>query len=106
MTNDTVYLQETIIFPWKSYEEFGKELVTMQPPPTDDDLARINLSNAQLYERYQHIYMDGDANAKYQNKLRSEEAYYAGQVPPFQIFNAFAWVEFVKSWKRGDYKKK
>jgi hypothetical protein len=106
MTNDTVYLQETIVYPWKSYEEFGEELVTMVPPPTDDDRARINLSNAQLYERYQNIYMDGEANSKYLSRLRSEEAYYAGQVPPFQIFNAFAWVDFIKSWKRGDYKKK
>lgn len=106
MSNDTVYLRETIIYPWKTYEEFGDELVTMQPPPTDDDRARNNLSNAQLYERYTNIYMDGDANFKYQNKLRSEKAYFAGQIPPYQIFNAFAWIEFVKSWKRGDYKKK
>ena len=106
MSNDTVYLRETIIYPWKSYEEFGDELVMMQPPPTDDDRARVNLSNAQLYERYTTIFMDGDANYKYQSKLISEEAYYRGQIPPYQIFNAFAWVEFVKSWKRGDYKKK
>ena len=106
MSNDTVYLRETIIYPWKSYEEFGDELVTMQPPPTDDDRARVNLSNAQLYERYTNIYMDGEANYKYQNKLRSEEAYFRGQIPPYQIFNAFAWIEFVNSWKRGDYKKK
>ena len=106
LTNDTVYLQETIIYPWKSYEEFGEELITMQPPPTDDDRAKVNLSNAQLYERYQNVNMDGDANFKYQNKLRSEKAYFAGQVPPYQIFNVFAWRNFIRAWKRGDYKKK
>jgi len=105
MTNDTVYLQETIIYPWKSYEEFGEELIMMQPPPTDDDRAKANLSNAQLYERYTNIYMDGDANYKYQTQLRSEKAYFAGQIPPYQIFDAFSWIEFVNSWKRGDYKK-
>ena len=106
MTNDTVYLRETIIFPWKSYEEFGNDLVTMNPPPTDDDRAKNNLEQAQLYERYTNIYMDGEANYKYQQQLYSEKAYFGGQIPPYQIFNAFAWVEFVNSWKRGDYKKK
>ncbi len=106
MTNDTIYLRETIIYPWKSYEEFGEELVTMQPPPTDDDRARANLEQAQLYERYTNIFMDGEANYKYQQQLYSEKAYFGGQIPPYQIFNAFAWIEFVNSWKRGDYKKK
>jgi hypothetical protein len=31
---------------------------------------------------------------------------YAGQVAPMNIFNPFAWNEFIKAWKRGDYKKK
>jgi len=106
MTNDTVYLRETIIYPWKTYEEFGKELVTMHPPPTDNERAKNNLEQAQLYERYTNIYMDGEANYKYQQQLYSEKAYFGGQVPPFEIFNAFAWIEFVNSWKRGDYKKK
>ena len=106
MTNDTVYLRETIIFPWKSYDEFGDELITMNPPPNDDDRAKNNLEQAQLYERFSNIYMDGEANYKYQQQLYSEKAYFGGQIPPYQIFNAFAWIEFVNSWKRGDYKKK
>lgn len=106
MTNDTIYLQETMIFPYKSYDEFKDELLTLTPPPTDDDRAKSNLSQAQMYERYQAIYMDGEANYNYSVDMQSEKAYYGDQIPPYQIFNVFAWVEFVESWKRGDYKKK
>ena len=42
------------------------------------------------------------------NYLRqtANKYYYAGQAPPQNIFNPFAWSEFIKAWKRGDYKKK
>ena len=29
-----------------------------------------------------------------------------GQAPPQNIFNPFAWNEFIKAWKRGDFKNK
>ena len=36
----------------------------------------------------------------------SNKAYYYGQAPSQNIFNPFAWAEFIKAWKRGDFKKK
>ena len=42
-------------------------------------------------------YISADQAVKY---------YYAGQVPPQNIFNPAAWGEFIKAWKRGDFKKK
>lgn len=106
MTNDTIWLQETIIFPWKDYETFGEELVKMNPPPSDEQLAQMNLDDAQLYEKSVSLYMDGSANFKYQTKLYADRMYFAGQVPPMQIFNPFAWADFIKSIKNGAYKKK
>jgi hypothetical protein len=50
--------------------------------------------------------MDGSANFKYQTKLYADRMYFAGQVPPMQIFNPFAWADFIKSIKNGAYKKK
>ena len=38
--------------------------------------------------------------------MAAGKTYYAGQIPPMNIFNPFAWAEFVKAWKRGDFKKK
>jgi len=105
MSNDTVWLQETIIFPWRSYEDFGQELITMTPPITNDERAKMNLDNAQLYEQSINIHMDGSANFKWQNQLMMDKMYAGGQVPPQRIFDAFAWASFIESVKNGDYKK-
>lgn len=105
MTNDTVWLKETIVFPWIDYESFGEELITMTPPTSDEQRAQFNLDNAQLYEKSVQLYMDGSANFKWQAKLHADRMYFAGQAPPMQIFNPFAWATFIKSIKNGDYKK-
>jgi hypothetical protein len=34
------------------------------------------------------------------------EYQYSGQYKPQNIFNPIAWAQFVKAWKRGDFKKK
>lgn len=105
MTNDTIWLQETIIFPWKDYDTFGEELVMMAPPVTDDVRAKMNLESAKLYEKSITIHMDGSANFKHQQKIHADKMYYGGQVPPQQIFNPFAWANFIKSVQNGDYKR-
>lgn len=106
MSNDTIWLQETIIFPWVDYSDFGDQLLAMTPPITDETRAQLNLDNAQLYEKSVDLYMDGSANFKYQTQLFADRMYFAAQAPPLQIFNPFAWAEFVKSIKAGDYQKK
>lgn len=106
MSNDTVWLQETIIYPWLSYEDFGDQLITMIPPITDEERAKSNLDDAKMYEKYINIHMDGSANFKYQNKLYQDRMYWSGQAPPMQIFNPFAWADFIKSINNGEYKKK
>jgi hypothetical protein len=37
-------------------------------------------------------------------KQNQRKYYSAGQLPPQNIFNPLAWAEFIKSWKRGDFK--
>ena len=47
----------------------------------------------------------GEATAL-QMRNAATRASYAGQVPPQNLFNPAAWAEFIKAWKRGDYKRK
>ncbi len=49
---------------------------------------------------------DGTGAAAMQMRNIANKAYYAGQQPPMGILNPAAWGEFIKAWKRGDYKKK
>jgi hypothetical protein len=49
---------------------------------------------------------DGREASNQYMRQRSNKLYYSGQVAPMNIFNPFAWSEFIKAWKRGDFKKK
>jgi hypothetical protein len=49
---------------------------------------------------------DGREASNQYMRQRASKLYYSGQIPPQNIFNPFAWNEFIKSWKRGDFKKK
>jgi hypothetical protein len=37
---------------------------------------------------------------------RARKLYYSGQIAPMNVLNPKAWSEFIKAWKRGDYRKK
>jgi hypothetical protein len=50
--------------------------------------------------------MNGREANNYYFKQNQKKFYYNGQLPPQNIFNPFAWSEFIKAWKRGDFKSK
>jgi hypothetical protein len=50
--------------------------------------------------------MSGREATNYYFKQNERKYYSAGQLPPQNIFNPLAWAEFIKAWKRGDFKSK
>ncbi len=105
MTRDTIYLTETIIYPWPSKEEFKDAFLALNIPDDYYETARKNLERERLKEIGEQMGMDADMNADYQTKAMAQKIYYAGQYPPMRIFDVFAWKEFIEAWQRGDYKK-
>lgn len=106
MVTDTVYLPATIIRQRVSREQFERDFLKTQVPADDIEIARSNNSYAKRQLLMQTLPSDGrEASAQYMRQ-QSRKLYYSGQVPPQNIFNPFAWSEFIKAWKRGDYKKK
>jgi len=100
MVTDTVYLRETIVFPWKSYEEFEKEFVTKQLPPTDAERARLNIEVSTLLSKMPLDHMGSDANYKYQSSLYIKNYGYSGNAPPFDVFNAKELTKLINSYKK------
>ncbi len=105
MTKDTIFLAETIIYPWPSKEDFKNAFLSYNIPDDYYETARKNLEREQLKELGEAMAMDADMNADYQTKLLGQKIYYAGQYPPMRIFDVFAWKEFIEAWQRGDFKK-
>ena len=105
MSRDTIYLTETIIYPWPSKEEFRDAFLAYDIPDDYYETARKNLERERLKEIGDAMAMDADMNADYQTKVLGQKIYYAGQYPPMRIFDVFAWKQFFEAWQNGDFKK-
>ena len=106
MVNDTVYLAATIIKARPSREQFERDFVNTKISDDDITVARKNNDAATRRMLMATLPSDGREAGNQYLRQAANKAYYAGQTPPMNIFNPFAWAEFIKAWKRGDFKKK
>ncbi len=106
MVNDTVYLPATIIRPRPTREQFERDFVNNSIQ--DDNIAVARKNNNAATRRMLMATLPSDGREASNTYLRqsASKLTYAGQVAPMNIFNPFAWNEFIKAWKRGDYRKK
>jgi len=106
LNHDTVYLSETVIYPWPTPAQFKHAFINMVIPDDDYERAMKNLSYMEMRERFENMPMDGSMN--YRNFIQKQTArlYYAGgQLPPNNLLNPFAWAQFIKAWKEGKFKR-
>lgn len=80
--------------------------VSMDIPNDQYEIARKNTEKDHM--RALQRVTPTDAGEAYNSYMRKQQQslYYAGQVPPQNIFNPLAWAQFIQSWKRGDFKNK
>ena len=105
LEQDTIYIGEIKIYPWKTYEEFKEAFVNLKLPDDDMDNARRNIA----YIKTQ-ILLDNNpspgANFRHVMEQQIQESYTRAQYPSYQILNPFAWSKFFEALKRGDFKRK
>lgn len=109
MTQDTINLPETVIFPWPSKEHFKVEFLKMDVTPELQRRATENIANDYLAEARKNpdmVAYGGRESANFYLRQQSREYVYLGQTPPMNIFSPLAWGQFIKAWKDGDFKKK
>jgi CarboxypepD_reg-like domain len=106
MVTDTVYLPASIIKPRPTREQFERDFVNTDVPDDDIEIARLNTDMAKRRVLAQSLPSDGREATNFNLAKNAQRYYYSGQTPPMNVLNPFAWGEFVKAWKRGDYKKK
>jgi CarboxypepD_reg-like domain len=109
MTQDTINLPETVIFPWPSKEHFKIEFLKMDVTPELQRYATENIANEYLAEARKNpdiVPYGGRESANFYLRQQTREYVYIGQVPPMNIFSPLAWGKFFKAWKDGDFKKK
>ena len=106
MTQDTINLPETVVFPWPSKEHFKLEFLAMDVTSEMEARALNNVANETLERMRSAVPSVGAEHANYYLRQQARSYYYIGQQPPMNIFNPIAWKQFFDAWKRGDYKKK
>lgn len=105
MAADTFYIDTVTIYPWPTKDMFKQAFLSLEIEETDVDRAMKNLEREYLKEMGEAMAMDATENANYYLRSEAKKYYYAGQAPPQNIFNVFAWAQFIEAWKRGDFKR-
>lgn len=108
MTSDTQYFPGVMIVAMPPRATFDYLFVTKEIPNDDIARAKNNLEREALKEQAGSL-TGADASEAYKVMARDYSTKYnyaAGQIPPMNVLNPFAWAQFFEAWKRGDYKKK
>ncbi|HPA21786.1 MAG: carboxypeptidase-like regulatory domain-containing protein [Chitinophagaceae bacterium] len=106
MVNDTIFLPATILKPRPTKEQFERDFINAKVPDDEIAVARNNNNKATRQFLMAALPKDGKEASNLYLKQSATKLTYAGQLPPQNIFNPAAWMEFIKAWKRGDFKKK
>ena len=106
MINDTTYLAATILRPRPTREQFERDFVNNNVKDDLYETARKNIIRDKN-NRFLFNYLPKDGGEAYNITTRETAAkfYSLGQLPPNNLFNPFAWADFIQAWKRGDFKK-
>jgi CarboxypepD_reg-like domain len=104
MVTDTVYLAATIIRSRPTREQFERDFLNTQVPNDNIEIARENTDESKRRMLLASLPVDGREAVKGYLNGQTAKYYYAGQAAPQNLFNPFAWSQFVQAWKRGDFK--
>ncbi len=106
LSMDTTFLPAITVFPYPTEKVF-KEAILALNLPDEDQYANMrgNLADDLLAKMFAAMPMDGSMNHRYFMNQQFDRLQYAGPRPN-PLLNPFAWGEFIKSIKRGDYKRK
>jgi len=100
LQRDTLELPLTVIYPWPSRERFRDAFLNLNIPDDDFEIARKNVILSELRERARHSPMDAGMNHRHILQQRMDRMYFAGQMPPNNLLNPFAWNQFLRIWNQ------
>ena len=103
---DTLIMNETVIYPWPTYEQFKQAFADVSIPDDDLERARKNIDEIEKRILYDDVAMGSSMNFRNYIDKRVSQLYYAGQMPPNNLLNPFAWAQFIKAWRDGKFKVK
>lgn len=104
LIQDTFYLPETIIRPIP--EDFDYAFKYWDIAEDKYTVAERNTNRQTIRRLLYSMPKSGAENQSYMQMQNAQSTYYYGQQKPMNILNPLKWMEFIDSWKRGDFRKK
>lgn len=105
LTSDTNYLPGVVVTAKPTREVFDKLFLTTEIPETKLDIAMRNLERDKLLQQARAL--DPDAYENYRNFIsyQNNQQYNKGMISPsLSLLNPFAWAQFFRAWKDGEFK--
>lgn len=104
LKEDTNYLEDVVIYPWPSKENFAKAFVEMEPYSDAFQRAKQQLSGESLAFAAAKLQSDASLAFGSSQSQMYTQIYSQGQSPATNLLNPFAWSKFISEWKKGNLK--
>jgi len=105
LEKDTIVLQEQVVYPWPSKEQFKQAFLSLNVSKDDYDRAFENMTREDVRLAIQGVPLSAQGNYSHVVQREYTRLYNLGQLPTTSLMNPLAWAQFIEAWKSGDFKK-
>jgi hypothetical protein len=102
---DTIHIEEITILPWKSYNDFIKDIT--KEKPVDPIIQNMNDNIASIYVAMSNqtgVRISAEAGYRYAMEQNFSAMATRNQYPVNNLLNPFAWAKFISGVKNGLFK--
>lgn len=102
MSTDTIPIENVVVMPWKSYNEFIKDMT--KPEPISAEIENMNKNIASIADAVANtkgLRISPEAGYRYAMMQNFDQLSVRNQYPVNNLLNPFAWSKFIKELKNG-----
>jgi hypothetical protein len=107
LSADTIPIENVVVLPWKSYNEFLKDMTA--PIPVSTEIENMNQNIASIEAAISNttgVMITPEAGYRYAMEQNFSNLTTRGQSPVNNLLNPFAWAKFINGVKNGLFKNK
>lgn len=105
LSADTIPIENVVVLPWKSYNEFLKDMTA--PIPVSTEIENMNQNIASIEAAVSNttgVRITPEAGYRYAMEQNFSNLTTRGQSPVNNLLNPFAWAKFISGVKNGLFK--
>jgi hypothetical protein len=104
LEDDTINIDDVVILPWKTYDEFKRAVLSYEPNSVETKNMNINIALIRKSLHDISIKSSPEAGYRYAMQQNYNSLMTKNQYPVNNLLNPFAWAKFFKGVKNGMFK--